>query len=64
MGLGHGNIEVRRSLLRMVIDHILILPPRRGATKFDPNRVDIHEVEELKSDATLRRIVNAVLRAR
>ena len=60
-----GSVEVRRSLLRMVIADIVIKPPRRrGMTTFDPDRVEVIPQEELLSDATTRRIVNAVLRAR
>lgn len=61
----HGSIEVQRSLLRLVIDHIVIHPPRSShRNRFDPDRAEIILVEELLSDRTVAAITRAVLRNR
>jgi DNA invertase Pin-like site-specific DNA recombinase len=58
-----GNADLRRNLLRLVIDRVTI-GPATPPYRWNPDRVDILLVEKLQSDATVAAIVSQVLRAR
>lgn len=58
-----GNADIRRNLLRMVIERITI-GPATPPYVWNPDRIDITPVEELLSDANVAKVVQAVLRRR